>query len=172
MAGLAKDGIVAVIGAGTMGAGIAQVAAAAGHPVLFHDAAQGAAEAGRERLKQGLSALVAKGKMEGAAAQAIIGRIQVADSLADLAPAALVVEAIVERLDIKQGLFAQLESIVAEDTILATNTSSLSVTAIAAALRHPSRMVGMHFFNPAPVMKLVEVISGLATSSAVAELTL
>lgn len=172
MAGLAKDGIVAVIGAGTMGAGIAQVAAAAGHLVLLHDAAQGAAKAGRERLEQGLSALVAKGKMESAAAQTIIGRIQVAETLADLAPAALVIEAIVERLDIKQGLFAQLESIVAEDTVLATNTSSLSVTAIAAALRHPARMVGMHFFNPAPVMKLVEVISGLATSPKVAELIL
>lgn len=172
MAGLAKDGIVAVIGAGTMGAGIAQVAAAAGHRVLLHDAAPGAAEAGRERLGQGLSALAAKGRMETTAVQAILDRIQVADSLENLAPAALVIEAIVERLDVKQDLFTRLESIVSPDTILATNTSSLSVTAIAAALEHPSRMVGMHFFNPAPVMKLVEVISGLATSPDVAELTL
>ncbi|WP_028716222.1 3-hydroxyacyl-CoA dehydrogenase NAD-binding domain-containing protein [Paracoccus sp. J39] len=170
MAGLAKDRTVAVIGAGTMGAGIAQVAAAAGHPVLLYDAAAGAAAAGRERLARGLAGLVAKGKIPAEAADALIGRIGVAAALADLAPAALVIEAIVERLDIKQGLFSQLEDIVAADAVLATNTSSLSITAIAAPLQHPGRMVGMHFFNPAPVMKLVEVVSGLATAPEVAAL--
>lgn len=172
MAGLAKDRTVAVIGAGTMGAGIAQVAAAAGHPVLLYDAAAGAAEAGRERLARGLAGLVARGKMQAEAADALTGRIRVAGRLADLAPAALVIEAIVERLDVKQGLFSQLEGIVAADAVLASNTSSLSITAIAAPLQHPGRMVGMHFFNPAPVMKLVEVVSGLATAPEVAALVL
>lgn len=172
MAGLAKDRVVAVIGAGTMGAGIAQVAATAGHQVLLFDVVEGAAETGRGKLAKGLAGQVAKGKLPQDKADAIIGRIGIAQSLADLAPAALVIEAIVERLDIKQKLFADLEAILAQDAILATNTSSLSVTAIAAALQHPGRVVGMHFFNPAPVMKLVEVISGLATDPAVAALIL
>lgn len=168
-AALAKETTVAVIGAGIMGAGIAQVAAAAGHPVLLFDAKEGAAEAGRARLEKGLAALVAKGKMTEAAVAALIGRIGLAASLADLAPAGLVIEAIVERLDVKRKLFADLEAVVGAEAILATNTSSISVTAIGAELQRPERLVGMHFFNPAPVMKLVEVVSGLATARDVAE---
>lgn len=172
MAGLAKKRSVAVIGAGTMGAGIAQVAAAAGHPVLLYDAAEGAAEKGKARLAKGLQALIAKGRMAAPEAEALLARIRPVGGLADLAPAALVIEAIVERLDVKQGLFRELEGIVAADTVLASNTSSISITAIAATLDRPDRMVGMHFFNPAPVMKLVEVISGLATDPEVADATL
>lgn len=168
MTALNKDKIIAVIGAGTMGAGIAQVAAAAGHPVLLYDVAEGAAEAGRAKLAKGLQGLVAKDKMSAETAEALVGRIEIATTLADLSPAALVIEAIVERLDIKQGLFRQLEDICGPTTVLASNTSSLSITAIAAALQHPERMVGMHFFNPAPVMKLVEVISGVTTSPEIA----
>ncbi|WP_011582259.1 3-hydroxyacyl-CoA dehydrogenase NAD-binding domain-containing protein [Chelativorans multitrophicus] len=162
---------IGVIGAGTMGAGIAQVAAAAGHKVLLFDVASGAAASGLERTAKELATLVKRGKMEQKRAEEIIGRITIAEKLEDLAPAALTVEAIVERLDVKQKVFAQLEAILAEDAILATNTSSISITAIGAALKRPERLVGMHFFNPAPIMKLVEVVSGLATSPEVAQIT-
>lgn len=160
---------VGVIGAGTMGAGIAQVAAAAGHPVFLYDAKEGAAQAGKERLSDGLSRLVAKGKTSAQDAADLLERIRVVDCLQALASASLVIEAIVERLDIKQALFRELESICAADCILASNTSSISITAIGSALQRPENLVGMHFFNPAPIMKLVEVISGLDTASAVAE---
>lgn len=168
MAILDKATKVAVIGAGTMGAGIAQVAAAAGHEVLLHDAVEGTAEKGKARLAKGLEAQVQRGKLAAEAKDALLARIRPVGTLVDLAPAALVIEAIVERLDIKQGLFRHLEDIVAEAAILATNTSSISVTSIAAGLKHPERVVGIHFFNPAPVMKLVEVVSGLATAPDVA----
>jgi len=160
---------VAVIGAGTMGAGIAQVAAAAGHEVLLFDAAEGAAEKGKARLDKGLAAQVERGRLGPEARAALMDRIKPVASLDQFGDARLVIEAVVERLDVKQGLFRQLEEIVAADTTLATNTSSISITAIAAGLRHPERVVGMHFFNPAPVMKLVEVVSGLATSPEVAQ---
>lgn len=168
-AALSTQTTVGVIGAGVMGAGIAQVAAAAGHPVLLFDAMAGAAETGRARLAKGLSALVAKGKMTQEAVDSLIGRIALVDTLEGLAPAGLVIEAVVERLDVKRKIFGNLEAIVAEDAILASNTSSISITAIGAELKRPQNLVGMHFFNPAPVMKLVEVISGLATSADVAE---
>lgn len=156
---------IAVIGAGTMGAGIAQVAAAAGHPVLLFDAAEGAAQSGIEKTRKGLDRLISKGKMTAEQADELTGRIKACASLEELAPAKLVIEAIVEKLEIKQSVFSQLEAICGDDVILATNTSSISVTAIAAGLKNPERLVGMHFFNPAPVMKLVEVISGLASDS-------
>ena len=170
MTGLAKTAQVAVIGAGTMGAGIAQVAAAAGHPVLLFDAAPGAAEKGRQRLAATLEGAVAKGRLSAIDAGEQIGRITVAASLAELAGASLVIEAIIEDLAIKRGLFAELEALLGQDAILATNTSSISVTAIAGGLKRPGHVVGMHFFNPAPVMKLVEVVSGLATDPGVAGL--
>jgi 3-hydroxybutyryl-CoA dehydrogenase len=151
-----------------MGAGIAQVAAAAGHEVLLFDAAPGAAAAGRQRLSGDLGRLVARGRMPPADAEGLLARIVPVADLDGLAEAALVIEAIVEQPDIKRQVFAELEARVAADAILATNTSSISVTAIARDLRRPDRVVGMHFFNPAPVMKLVEVVSGLATSPAVA----
>lgn len=168
---LPREVAVGVVGAGTMGAGIAQVAAAAGHPVQLYDAADGAAERGLSRLAEGLSRQVARGRMDEADKEALLARIVPAASLGALAPCALVVEAVVEDLAVKRSLFAALESTCAADTILASNTSSLSITAIGAALDAPGRLVGMHFFNPAPVMKLVEVVSGLDTDPAVAATT-
>lgn len=158
---------VAVIGAGTMGAGIAQVAAANGHPVLLHDTSPEVVAEALTHLRRRLEGSVGRGRLDAAEAESIRHRITVAASLDDLAPAGLLIEAIVERLDVKRGLFAALEALVAPDAILATNTSSLSVTAIAAGLEHPERVAGMHFFNPAPVMPLVEVVSGDATGEAV-----
>ncbi|MBN9889865.1 3-hydroxyacyl-CoA dehydrogenase NAD-binding domain-containing protein [Salipiger abyssi] len=169
MAGIDTSRSVGVIGAGTMGAGIAQLAAAAGHPVLLYDAFEGAAEKGRARIAKGLEKLVARGKMSEADVTALVGRIEVAPSLDAFADAALAVEAIVEKLEVKRELFAQLEGIMGEDAILGTNTSSISVTSIGRDLKRPGRLVGMHFFNPAPVMKLVEVISGVSTDPAVAQ---
>ncbi len=168
MSRFSKDSVIAVIGAGTMGAGIAQVAAKAGHPVLLFDAAEGAAQRGIEGVSKGLSKLVDRGRMSQEDADALVGRIQPVAALTDLAPAALVIEAIVERLDVKQQVFSQLEEICSEQTVIATNTSSISVTAIGSALKRSQNLVGMHFFNPAPIMKLVEVISGLDTDPAIA----
>lgn len=168
MTALPSESAVAVIGAGTMGAGIAQVAAQSGHPVLLYDAVDGAADKGIERTAGGLARLVERGKMSAGERDALIARIRPAAGLEDLGPAALVVEAIVEDLDVKREIFQRLESICGDDAVLATNTSSLSITAIGAALEHPGRLVGMHFFNPAPIMKLVEVVSGAATDPAVA----
>lgn len=160
---------VLVVGAGIMGAGIAQVAAQAGHSVFLFDAREGAAHQAKDKLATTFDALVAKGKLTRAAAQATLERITPATSLQQAAGAGLVVEAIVEQLAAKQQLFRDLEAVVSEQAVLATNTSSISVTAIANGLKHPGRLVGMHFFNPVPLMKLVEVVSGLATEAAVAE---
>lgn len=163
---------VAVIGAGTMGAGIAQVAAEAGHPVLLFDARAGVAATAIAGILGRLDRAVEKGRMTAAARESIAGRLVAAGSLAEAAPAGLVIEAILEDLATKRQLFAGLEAIVAADCVLATNTSSLSVTAIAAGLAKPERCVGMHFFNPAPVMALVEVASGLATRPDIADAVL
>lgn len=169
MSHFTAESIIGVIGAGTMGAGIAQVAAKAGHQVLLFDAMDGAASKGRDNIRSGLARLVTKGKMSQQDVDALVNRVSVIGNLQEMAPAALVVEAIVERLDIKQQVFSELESICSEHTILASNTSSISLTAIGAKLKRPQNLVGMHFFNPAPVMKLVEVISGLDTSPSVAD---
>lgn len=168
MTALSTDTTIAVIGAGTMGAGIAQVAAAAGHPVMLMDAQKGAAQKGRAGIEKALARLVEKGRMEAAERDALMGRITVVDTAGDLAGAGLVIEAIVEDLEIKVGLFRELEGIVGKDAILATNTSSLSITALAAKLDNPARLVGMHFFNPPPLMALVEVVTGLATDNGLA----
>ncbi|RZT97738.1 3-hydroxyacyl-CoA dehydrogenase [Rivibacter subsaxonicus] len=159
---------VLVVGAGIMGAGIAQVAAQAGHRVFLHDAREGAAAEAKARLAKSLDALVAKGKLDADSAAQTLARIEAASGLEAAVGAGLVVEAIVEQLEAKRALFRQLEAIVADDCVLATNTSSISVTAIANGLQRPQRLVGMHFFNPVPVMKLVEVVSGLQTDPAVA----
>ncbi len=159
---------VLVVGAGIMGAGIAQVAAQAGHAVLLYDARDGAASQAIEKLKQTLDGLIAKGKLGADVATQTLARIAAVESLHEAADVRLVVEAIVENLSAKRSLFQQLEGIVATDCVLATNTSSISVTAIAHGLLHPGRLVGMHFFNPVPLMKLVEVVSGLQTDPAVA----
>jgi len=169
MSALDRSQVIAVVGAGAMGAGIAQVAARAGHTVLLYDAFDGAAEKGFERIADGLSRLVERGRMAEAERSALLQRIKIVDELQALAPAALVIEAIVEKLEIKQRLFDELEDICGAEVILASNTSSLSITAIGAPLRRPERLLGMHFFNPAPIMKLVEIISGLATDRELAE---
>lgn len=155
---------VAVIGAGTMGSGIAQVAAQAGHKVVLFDTRREAVDQALAGLRKTLDRLVEKGKLTGEQADGIHGRITPASDLKDLAGSGLVIEAIIEDLGIKKKLFGELEGIVPEVAVLATNTSSLSVTAIAGGLKHPERMVGLHFFNPAPLLPLVEVVHGLATA--------
>lgn len=160
---------VAVIGVGTMGAGIAQVAAVAGHRVILTDAAPGRAEQAVEQLRATLATLADKGRMDADEARAAGERLTVGEGLASLAEAALVVEAAVERLDVKLSLFGELKDIVSPECLLTSNTSTISISAIAAPLRHPGRVVGMHFFNPAPLMRLVEVISGLTTDADAAE---
>jgi len=160
---------VLVVGAGIMGAGIAQVAAQAGHTVLLHDAREGAAAAAKSKLATTIDVLVAKGKLAGDAAQALLARITPIRAIEEAGGVGLVVEAIVEDVAAKRALFKQLEGVVSPQCVLATNTSSISVTAIANGLAHPGRLVGMHFFNPVPLMKLVEVVSGLHTDSAVAD---
>jgi 3-hydroxybutyryl-CoA dehydrogenase len=164
MAALASDVPVAVVGAGTMGAGIAEVAAAAGHPVLLCDAAAGAAEAARTRIAAALERAQGQGRLSAAQRAAIVARITTCHGLDALAPAGLVVEAIVEDLDAKQALFEALEVFLEPTALLASNTSSLSITALAARLKHPERVVGLHFFNPAPRMALVEVVRGLTSA--------
>ncbi|MEU1315347.1 MULTISPECIES: 3-hydroxyacyl-CoA dehydrogenase [Streptomyces] len=154
---------VAVVGTGTMGQGIAQVALVAGHPVRLYDTVPGRAREAADAIGARLDRLVEKERLTGADRDAARARLLPAEDLAELADCALVVEAVLERLDAKQALFGELEGIVSEDCLLATNTSSLSVTAIGGALRVPGRFVGLHFFNPAPLLPLVEVVSGFAT---------
>ncbi|MDQ0951133.1 3-hydroxybutyryl-CoA dehydrogenase [Streptomyces phaeochromogenes] len=163
MTALDLAGPVAVVGTGTMGQGIAQVALVAGHPVRLYDAVPGRAGAAADAIAARLDRLVEKDRLTGAERDAARARLRPAESLADLADSGLVVEAVLERLDVKQQLLRELEDIVDDDCLLATNTSSLSVTAIGGALRNPGRFVGLHFFNPAPLLPLVEVVSGFAT---------
>jgi 3-hydroxybutyryl-CoA dehydrogenase len=159
---------VAVIGAGTMGSGIAQVAAQAGHPVVLFDTRRDAVDKALAGLRRTLDKLVEKGKLSGEQADGIHGRITPASDLKDLSGSGLVIEAIIEDLGIKKKLFAELEGLLGADAVLATNTSSLSVTAIAGGLQHPERVIGLHFFNPAPLLPLVEVVPGLATDATLA----
>lgn len=164
-----KDVPLLVVGAGIMGAGIAQVAAQAGHHVRLFDAREGASAQAKARLESTLGGLAAKGKLTLGAAQAALARIEPITALEQARDVGLVIEAIVEDLEIKRALLRQLEAIVAPDCVLASNTSSISITALANGLQHPGRLVGMHFFNPVPVMKLVEVVSGLHTERNVAD---
>ncbi|HVZ46733.1 MAG TPA: 3-hydroxyacyl-CoA dehydrogenase [Ramlibacter sp.] len=158
---------VGVAGAGAMGRGIAQIAAQAGSIVRIFDTLEGAASRGRDEIVTQWARLKEKGRMDAAGVRACEERLRVAASLQDLADCDLVIEAVVERLDVKKSLFAELERIVREDAVLATNTSSLPVTAIAAGLARPQRVAGYHFFNPVALMKVVEVIAGLKTDPAV-----
>ena len=161
--------VLGVVGTGIMGQGIAQIAAQAGVAVRMLDSRPGAARQARETLAITLNGLVTRGKIAGEAATAAMTRISVCDGLSDLAGADLVVEAIVEDLDAKRTLFRELEALLAPEAVLATNTSSLSVTAIAAGCERPQRVAGWHFFNPVPLMKIVEVIVGLRTDPAVGD---
>ena len=165
MTGIGRSAPIAVIGAGTMGTGIVQVAAVAGHPVTVYDTVEGAAGRAVAAVQGRVARLVARGRLDCDPDRL---RLRAAEELGELAHAECVIEAVAEDLAVKQALFADLEVLVSPGCVLATNTSSLSPTAIAAGLIHPGRLVGMHFFNPAPVMRLVEVVSGLATDPAVA----
>ncbi|TSE35887.1 3-hydroxyacyl-CoA dehydrogenase [Tepidimonas charontis] len=160
---------IGVVGTGAMGRGIAQIAAQAGATVSLMDAKPEALEAAQQALAQTWQRLVDKGRLAPTEAAACMARLRPVRGLTDLAACDLVIEAIVERLDAKQALFEQLESIVAPTTVLATNTSSLSVTAIGSRLRTPQRLAGFHFFNPVPLMKVVEVVSGLKTDPEVVQ---
>ncbi|WP_217140403.1 3-hydroxyacyl-CoA dehydrogenase [Streptomyces sp. AC627_RSS907] len=166
MTALDLSSTVAVVGTGTMGQGIAQVALVAGHPVRLYDAVPGRAREAADAIGARLDRLVEKERLTGDERDAARARLRPADSLAELADCALVVEAVLERLEVKQELFRALEDVVGDDCLLATNTSSLSVTAVGGALRAPGRFVGLHFFNPAPLLPLVEVVSGFATDPA------
>ena len=155
---------IGVVGAGAMGRGIAQIAAQAGSDVLLLDSFAGAAERGREALSAQWNKLHEKNKIDAAMRDAYIARVKAVDSIQALAGCDLIVEAIVEDLEVKRKLFSELEGVVAETATLVTNTSSLSVTAIAAGLKHPARVAGFHFFNPVPLMKVVEVVAGFKTA--------
>ena len=163
---------VGVVGAGAMGTGIAQVAAAAGHEVVLADAMPGAAAKAGKAMAGTLAALVARGRLDAGVCEAILSRIVVIDvALGDkvrvLADCGLIIEAIVEDLAAKQALFARVAGVVSSKTVLASNTSSLAITAIAAGCPSPERVIGIHFFNPAPVLPLVEIIPWMGTSDAV-----
>ncbi|GAU66621.1 3-hydroxyadipyl-CoA dehydrogenase PaaH [Streptomyces sp. NBRC 110611] len=168
MTAIGTSGTVAVVGTGTMGQGIAQVALVAGHRVRLYDSAPGRAEEAAGAIMRRLDRLVEKGRIPAGDREGARERLSPVTALTELADAALVIEAILEQLPAKQELFAALEDIVADGCLLATNTSSLAVTAVAGRLRRPGRCVGMHFFNPAPLLPLVEVVSGFATEEAAA----
>jgi len=163
MTGIDLSSPVAVVGAGTMGQGIAQVALVAGHTVRLYDAMPGRAREAADTIGARLDRLVEKDRLGAAERDAARTRLLPAGSIADLADCTLVMEAVLERLNVKQELFREIEGVVDEDCLLATNTSSLSVTAIGGALSNPGRLVGLHFFNPAPLLPLVEVVSGFST---------
>lgn len=155
---------VGVVGGGTMGSGIAQVAAAAGHPVLLVDRSEELLRQALATIDKNLQRGVDKGSLAGADKTAALGRIATSETLGNLAAADFVIEAVNEDLDLKRGIFLELDRICRPAVILATNTSSISITKIAAITGRPAKVIGMHFMNPVPVMKLVEVIRGHATS--------
>jgi 3-hydroxybutyryl-CoA dehydrogenase len=162
---------VAVIGSGTMGSGIAQVAATAGCLVKIYDTNRDALSRSRSALEKMLSMLVEKGKIDDSEKQRISNNISHVNALEDLFDSDLIIEAIVENLEIKRKLFAELETVVSENTILASNTSSLSIASIAASVKKSDRVIGIHFFNPAPLMQLVEVIPAIQTGDEILQKT-
>ena len=155
---------ICVLGAGTMGAGIAQTFAANGHEVILRDIKEEFVEKGIDGIRKGLNKMVSKGKITEECRDGLLSRIVGTVDLNMAADCDLVVEAAVEIMEIKKQIFAELDSICKPETILASNTSSLSITEVASATKRPDKVIGMHFFNPAPVMKLVEIIRGMATS--------
>jgi len=156
---------IAVLGAGLMGSGIAQVAAQAGFDVNLMDVAQQFVDKGLSTIEKNLKRMAEKGKMEPAQAEAVRKRINPFLSLADAAKDVdVVIEAVIEKMDLKKGVYTELEAAARKDTIFASNTSALSITELASATKRPDRFIGMHFFNPVPVMQLVEIIRGYGTS--------
>ncbi|HET8981311.1 MAG TPA: 3-hydroxyacyl-CoA dehydrogenase NAD-binding domain-containing protein [Pedococcus sp.] len=166
---LSRDTAVAVIGAGAMGSGIAQVAATAGHPVALVDAVTGAVEEAVARIIASLQRQEAKGRISSAQLEEIVERITPVESVAGLPPCGLVVEAVREDLETKRALFTRLAASQPADAVLATNTSSLDITAIAAGIPGPDRVIGLHFFNPPAAMRLVEVVGGAESAAEVLE---
>ncbi len=157
---------IGVIGAGTMGSGIAQVAAAAGLNAVLIDVSEAAVDKGVATVVRNLDRLVAKGKMSAAEKGAAVGRITRSIAYDPLRPADIVIEAATENLELKVKILKQIDPLVRPDAIVASNTSSVSITKLASAISHPDRFIGMHFFNPVPVMALVEIVRGLQTSDA------
>ena len=159
-----KTLILGVIGTGTMGCGIAQVAAQCGYQVIFQNRKQDSVDKGLSKIEKSLTGLAAKGKISGAQVEAIREKIRGVVPLEELKACDIVLESAPEDLELKRGLFTKLDEILSEDAILASNTSSLSITKLASFTRRPGHVVGMHFFNPVPAMKLVEIVAGLNTS--------
>jgi 3-hydroxybutyryl-CoA dehydrogenase len=160
---------IGILGAGSMGSGIAQVAASVGHNVVICDNLTIALSKSGKNIQGTLKSLVDKGKMTDSSAYEMFSRIKFSDHMSDFKDCSMVIEAIVEDIEPKQIAFKSMEAIVSENTILASNTSSLSISAMGAQLKHPQRIIGVHFFNPAPLMRLVEIIPGLQTEPAVLE---
>jgi 3-hydroxybutyryl-CoA dehydrogenase len=160
---------IGIIGSGAMGAGIAQVLASAGHPVRLLDQNADALQRAVASIESNLHKLVDKGKLTAAAAAAASARVQPTSAMPDFADCGLVLEAIVEELVVKQSVFREVEAVVSADCVLASNTSSLSIASIAAACQQPERFIGIHFFNPAPLMQLVEVIPAVQTRAGLAD---
>ena len=167
---LTNDDVIGVVGAGTMGTGIAQVASSCGHQVLLYDAYAEQLEKSRESLESILERQIEKERMTRKEVEGILERIHFVEVLTDFDRCGLAIEAVVEDLDIKKDVFMRLEGIVTTNCILATNTSSLSIASISAALKRPKRFLGVHFFNPAPVMKLVEIVPGISTDDNVTKM--
>lgn len=167
MSKISKEAVVGIIGAGAMGSGIAQVAAMAGHNVVVFDTNEEALSTSKSKLEKVLARLVEKGKIE--SVSTITDRFTYVTDLSAFKGCSLVIEAIVEYLEVKQSVFKEVEHIVNEDCIIATNTSSLSVTSIAAACKKPERVLGLHFFNPAPLMGLVEVVPAVQTAQSIVD---
>ena len=160
---------IGIIGSGAMGAGIAQVASTAGHKVIVYDNNQSALDKAKTNLDSTLKKLVEKQKITDEKAKSILANTQFVNDLNQFKNCGLIIEAIVENIDVKQKLFSDLEAIVSSDCILATNTSSLSIASIASACKKAERVIGIHFFNPAPLMPLVEIIPGILTDNSVTE---
>ncbi|MDH7508734.1 MAG: 3-hydroxybutyryl-CoA dehydrogenase [Methanomassiliicoccales archaeon] len=161
---------IGIVGAGTMGSGIAQVAAQSGYEVILNDISDSFIQSGIAKIEKGLSKAIEKGKMTKEDKESIMSRIRGSVRLEDLADSDVVIEAILEDRAAKKQVFASLDSICKPDTILASNTSSIPITELASATKRPDKVVGMHFFNPAPVMKLVEVIRAVQTADDTKEL--
>ncbi|MFJ6137344.1 3-hydroxyacyl-CoA dehydrogenase family protein [Kitasatospora sp. NPDC092286] len=155
---------IAVIGAGLMGAGIAQVSAQAGHPVVLRDVTEEALQRGLAGIRASYDKFVAKGRLSAGDAEAALGRITTTTDLGAVAEADIVVEAVFEQLDVKEGVFRELDKLAKDGAVLASNTSAIPITRIAAATRRPESVVGVHFFSPVPLMKLVELVRGYKTS--------
>jgi len=165
------DAKIGVIGAGTMGTGIAQIAATQGHQVYLYDAYPGQLKKSKAGLESILARQIEKKRMTQEEVDGILGRIEFVNNITSFGECGFVIEAIVEDLDVKKDAFSRLEGIVSKDCILASNTSSLSIAAISSTLKKPGRFLGVHFFNPAPLMKLVEIIPGIATDGEVFRVT-